>query len=293
MGNFGVDQFPDADGGSGGGTGTTGGGSGGTGGGSNAMTGLPCDVANLVAARCASCHGNPTAGGAPVTLLSRDDFMRASAIDSTQSYGKRSVLRMQSTTSAMPPGAPPPTTEVDAFAAWVAAGMPAGSCGAVDAGDPTPVCATNSFYQPTYSFGELNGTRRMYPGLACISCHTGQNFQGQNPQGLDAFEFAYPYMGTVFTTPHDKDSCLTNAGAGTVSVEILDHTGTVILRMTPDPSTGNFFGGTAGTSAVPYTARVVTPQGTRVMGGEQTSGDCNTCHTVAGDNGAPGRIFLP
>ena len=31
----------------------------------------------------------------------------------------------------------------------------------------------------------------------------------------------------------------------------------------------------------------------RAMVAAQTSGDCNSCHTLAGTNGAPGRIMLP
>jgi predicted CXXCH cytochrome family protein len=29
------------------------------------------------------------------------------------------------------------------------------------------------------------------------------------------------------------------------------------------------------------------------MVGKVTSGDCNSCHTTAGANGAPGRILVP
>ena len=45
---------------------------------------------------------------------------------------------------------------------------------------------------------------------------------------------------------------------------------------------------------LPYTARVVSPSGSIIaMMTKQTSGDCNTCHTEQGADGAAGRILLP
>ena len=54
---------------------------------------------------------------------------------------------------------------------------------------------------------------------------------------------------------------------------------------------GNFFSEMA--VAKPYHAKIVTGASVRAMTAEQTSGDCNACHTPAGANGAPGRIVLP
>ena len=55
---------------------------------------------------------------------------------------------------------------------------------------------------------------------------------------------------------------------------------------------GNFFSEMA--VARPYHAKVVTAGGgERAMTAEQTSGDCNSCHTPSGATGAPGRILLP
>ena len=37
--------------------------------------GLPCEVATLLSTHCVSCHGSPTSGGAPMSLLSRADLL--------------------------------------------------------------------------------------------------------------------------------------------------------------------------------------------------------------------------
>lgn len=44
---------------------------------------------------------------------------------------------------------------------------------------------------------------------------------------------------------------------------------------------------------VPFRAKVVAGGKERAMGREQSTGDCNSCHTEQGANGAPGRIMLP
>jgi hypothetical protein len=54
---------------------------------------------------------------------------------------------------------------------------------------------------------------------------------------------------------------------------------------------GNFYSTAA--VARPFQAKVVRNGLERVMTVAQTTGDCNSCHTVTGANGAPGRIMAP
>jgi mono/diheme cytochrome c family protein len=44
---------------------------------------------------------------------------------------------------------------------------------------------------------------------------------------------------------------------------------------------------------MPFTAKVTYKGRERAMAAVQTSGDCSSCHTQTGTNGAPGRITLP
>jgi hypothetical protein len=59
----------------------------------------------------------------------------------------------------------------------------------------------------------------------------------------------------------------------------------------PVNAAGNFYSSksTAG-FPLPYRARIVANGKTVAMATPQTEGDCNTCHTATGMNGAPGRI---
>ncbi len=117
----------------------------------------------------------------------------------------------------------------------------------------------------------------MEPGGACVACHDW----GEGP----AFRFA----GTVFSKQNEADQCTGLAGA---KVEITDANGQ-ILFLTSN-STGNFYtSGRGVTVATPYRAKLVYAGGEKPMSSSQTDGDCNACHTAAGLNGAPGRIWAP
>jgi hypothetical protein len=110
----------------------------------------------------------------------------------------------------------------------------------------------------------------MAPGYACVSCHS------------------FSLAGTIYPTAHEANNC-DGASAGGISVVITGADGQT-LSLTPN-SAGNFY--STMLVSLPFTAKVVGAGGTRAMLTAQTSGDCNSCHTVAGASGAPGRIMIP
>lgn len=75
----------------------------------------------------------------------------------------------------------------------------------------------------------------------------------------------------------------------TASVVITDSTG--VATTLSLSSVGNFYSNAV--VATPFTAKVVYNGLVREMQTPQVNGDCNSCHTVTGVNGAPGRIMLP
>jgi mono/diheme cytochrome c family protein len=252
--------------------GGTGGGAGGTGGSSGGLAGLPCDVSALFQTSCVSCHYAGNTQNIP-PLASRDELAATSPLGGT--YAARALTRIQAGT--MPPGGTVPAAEVTALSNWINGGLQAGSCGtAIDAGAPTPVCTSGLT-------GSTNPGSSMNPGMACISCHYSS---GDGP--IDSF------MGTAFPGLHEKDLCKDPVPTGTtVQVEILDQAGNSVsprCLITVRTSSGNFMGNCA-TAVSPYRARVIkNGVAGAAMVTPQTDGDCNTCHTVMGANGAPGRI---
>lgn len=57
---------------------------------------------------------------------------------------------------------------------------------------------------------------------------------------------------------------------------------------------GNFRSpSTSANVPLPYRARVRAGGKVNAMAGAQSDGDCNSCHTAAGAEGAPGRVMFP
>jgi hypothetical protein len=232
----------------------------------NLATDLPCDVEMVMATRCWACHGQTPVVGAP-SLTSAASFMAPSRLDPSQSTGTVAVARMQSTTIPMPPAPSTPATpaEIAVLANWISGGYPAG-------GGCSPICTSGM----TWTNGD-EGSSEMNPGMACNACHS----RGEGP--------LFSIAGTIYPTVHEPDLCNGAPSSSGAQVVITGADGRV-LTLAPNRA-GNFYSETA--VAGPYQAKIVTAAGERAMTAQQTSGDCNSCHTQAGANGAPGRIMLP
>jgi hypothetical protein len=145
-----------------------------------------------------------------------------------------------------------------------------GSSGSSGAYDTPTVCTSGT----TWTRGN-RGSVSMHPGVACNQCHD----QGGGPRLTIA--------GTIYPSAHEPDDC---NGVGTgISVVVTDKNGKVTTI--PVNSVGNFY--SQAKVATPFTAKVVNGKSERAMIGPQTSGDCNTCHSVQGNTLAPGRIMAP
>lgn len=251
----------------------------GVGAGTGANTGLPCDVQQLLENRCIGCH----LAAPPGKLLTYDDLTKPSTSDPTKTMAQVSLARMKSTSSPMPPppAVAPTADEITVFEKWVTAGTPKGAActgTAADAGAPvtsiynTPlVCTSNTTWN-----GGNEGSSRMRPGGACITCHTMRG----GP--------AYTVAGTVYPTAHEPNDCNGSNMAG-LTVVVTDANGAV--SNIPVNTVGNFY--LRAQIAPPFKVKVTNGAKERVMAGSLTAGDCNSCHTATGVNGAPGRIMAP
>jgi hypothetical protein len=243
----------------------------------------------------------------PPPLLNYDNLVAKSTVDPSKNMAQESLVRMQSTTSPMPPkpAEAPDPTEIQTFSDWVNAGTPINpkSCtdapppatdggttgggtgsdggtpvtdggGTTDAGNPT-ACTSGTYWK-----NGNNGDPAMNPGLACNACH--QVMGGPN----------LAFAGTVYTNSHEPDLCNGKAPPPTLTVIVTDVMGNT-QNITVN-SAGNFQTRRASPPLkAPFHAKVTDGTKTRAMVGSVTSGDCNSCHTQAGKNGAPGRIMAP
>jgi hypothetical protein len=254
-------------------------------------------VADVISTKCLACHGSPQANQAPMPLVTRDDFLKPSMLDPSVSVAERCLVRMQMPGSPMPPQSWPVVSDAEraTFAAWVDAGLPTGTCETHQDAGPGPVtltCASGVFL-PAPSTSNPHGSVNMAPGNACISCHAGHNFENQNPgSGLERLDQVFEVMGTVFPALHEENLCASAAGDGGTVVEIFDSTGALAITA-PVNAGGNFYASSDGGLKMPFTARIVRGASVSAMIGAQSQGDCNTCHTPFGEQGAPGRIVVP
>ncbi|MBS2019566.1 MAG: hypothetical protein JST00_42285 [Deltaproteobacteria bacterium] len=247
------------------------------------MTGLPCDVAEVLQRSCVSCHGTKPSGGATNAMTTYAELAAASKSDPKKSVAALSLDRMRDTKKPMPPSGVAPASDVAVLQAWVSAGLPKGSCVApvaTDAGADAPATSTD-YDTPVvctsnvrWIFGNIK-SQLMHPGVACIECH-----KKRGP--------IYSIAGTVYPTAHEPDDCNGTSSAAT-TVVITGADGKTLTL--PLNGAGNFF--TKTPVAKPYRAKVVSGGKTREMVTPVTDGDCNTCHSVAGSDKAPGRVMAP
>jgi hypothetical protein len=256
--------------------------------GTGANTGLPCDVQAIIENRCLACHDGIKAP----PMLKYTDLIAKAKSDPTKTLAELSVIRMKDSQNPMPPppAVGPEPDEIQIFEDWVKAGTPrndkactdpppdggAGDAGPLplgDAGDGGKVCTSGVYW----ALGNT-GSPLMHPGMACNACHVlngGPNLR---------------IGGTVYPTLNEADDCngkgpppqltviVTAADGKEFSLPVNASGNFLLDRMQPKP---------------PFKARVTDGTKTRAMVGTVTSGDCNSCHTVAGRNGAPGRILHP
>jgi hypothetical protein len=143
-------------------------------------------------------------------------------------------------------------------------------------------CYQTSFVSSTvcssgleWTGGEDNGAPIMNPGERCIECHKERGGPG------------FTIAGTVFDQAKEADSCI---GTRTpVKVVITGADGKSISIETNEA--GNFY--SRESVAMPYKAMVVSGTKKNVMSHAPKTGDCNSCHTADGAEGAPGRILPP
>jgi hypothetical protein len=137
----------------------------------------------------------------------------------------------------------------------------------------TPVVCTSNVH---WTRGD-RGSALMHPGGECVSCHDVNN----GP--------AIAFGGTLYPTAHEPDDCNGVGGAQVAVTDAAGHVFTVTAN-----SAGNFYLRPTSTLTFPITAKVTTTNGmVREMTTPQDNGDCNSCHTEAGSDLAPGRIMLP
>lgn len=240
-------------------------------------TGLPCDVEGVLANRCVACH---TTGPTPVAIATYDAAMARSPKDPSKSIAEASLAEMVAKTMPRPPAEPAAADEIETVAAWLDAGAPRNPTActdpAPDAGTDAGAIVSRCTSGKRWERGD-RGDDEMHPGAPCLACHA--------MSGGPSLRIA----GTVYPTLHEPTDCNGTPRPPNLTVVVTDSRNRT-FRLNVN-GVGNF--NTRDIPRPPLTAVVTDGQKTRAMVGKVTSGDCNSCHTEAGANGAPGRIMAP
>ena len=267
-----------------GGTATTGAGGSGTGatadggssngsGGSGTVagaTGVPCDVATVLAEKCTGCHSDPPINGSLSGLVTYSDLMANSTEDPTKKLIEESVIRMQSTTSPMPPssvGNPATASDISTLQNWIAAGEPQGTCdaGAVGGGTSNVFSSEGAFTPTAGPNGEHNA------GRDCLSCHDGS---GEAPH--------FAFAGTIYN----------GSGSPVAGAEIRVEDAAGHFTTVYSATNGNFYKTASANFAAPGHAGARNASTTNLMISNVTNGGCNSCHCT-GSTCATAPIHLP
>jgi hypothetical protein len=102
----------------------------------SAANGLPCDVAEILARNCTSCHADPPKFGAPMSLETFDDLHLPTVTDVTRSVYEVVADRIEDDALPMPPTGQLTAEDRNVLHAWIDAGAPRSDDECEDADDP-------------------------------------------------------------------------------------------------------------------------------------------------------------
>jgi len=89
---------------------------------------LPCDVADIISARCSSCHGETPLFGAPMSLTRAEHFHLPARSDASLTVGELVLERTHDAAAPMPPTGLLEPLELSVIDDWLGAGGLPGSC---------------------------------------------------------------------------------------------------------------------------------------------------------------------
>jgi hypothetical protein len=168
---------------------------------------IPCDVKKVVEANCTLCHASPPKFGAPMSLVSWDDFQRPAVKDPSRKVYQSADERIHMTGAGrMPENQELSAADLATLEAWLRAGAPAGSpC------DPTSLDATTGS-DAGGSDATVAPPREAGPDEECfeLRAHGQQTaadttpFSTNQAEGYTCFKFAVPWkkpmQGVEFQT---------------------------------------------------------------------------------------------
>jgi mono/diheme cytochrome c family protein len=176
---------------------------------------LPCGVSKIMVNSCQSCHGATPIGGAPMALVTFDDFHKPANTQPTRKVYELVKERVHDKMRPMPPIGELTTDELAAIDNWVAGGALTGP--ATDAMcDTTPTNPDGTIKETEHTFGRITPG----PNETCYEFKVHQTqgvvddtkFQIQPGEYYEQFYFEVPWpanqVATAYATLSDNAQVL-------------------------------------------------------------------------------------
>ncbi len=174
---------------------------------------LPCDVQKALAQNCATCHGTEPIGGAPMPLVTWDDFQKAAPTMPTKKVHEVVKLRINDKARPMPPGATMSEPHLTMLNTWLTGGATAG-------GETDKTCdAAPPANEPgKLSFGPLTPL----PGEKCYDfpVHNGVGITDKTPYEVVPGEH---YVQFYYDAPWPTGTLGTRYGAKYDNQKVIHH----------------------------------------------------------------------
>lgn len=184
---------------------------------------MPCEVETIVKARCQSCHGAQLIGGAPMTLVTLDDFQRDYTLKTTPGMIGQTMKTFQiakirvnreNGTGAMPQGAALAAADLATLNNWLVGGAQAGTAcaqvtggtggGGAVSGTGGSTAGQGGGGDVTAGTGGAGGTEEPHDGYRAINRCTGDGaaeaFQPLTPRDG---EVCYEFVAHGISSPSD------------------------------------------------------------------------------------------
>jgi len=191
---------------------------------------IPCAPAKAVANNCQKCHGATPIGGAPMSLLTYDDFQKPAKTQPMLKVYQLAQMRVNSTTKPMPPGGGLASADLGALNGWFQAGAGPGT-------DADRMCAPASVPGTTGTTGTMGNTSTtitsgtLSPDMAPLVALPGETcydlLTHQSTTSVDTTKYSVStgehYEQFYYSVPWPSGSLGTRFGAKFDNLQVLHH----------------------------------------------------------------------
>jgi hypothetical protein len=176
---------------------------------------IPCAVSKLIAANCLKCHGATPIGGAPMSLVTLDDFHQAAKTMPSLRVYQLVKTRLNDQAKPMPPGGGLPATDLAALNTWLGAGAVAGTEADKQCGE---TMMPGNVGQGDGAYGALTPL----PGETCyeFAVHSGQTIDDKTAYDVGTGEH---YEQFYYTAPWPTGTVATRYGTKFDNQKVIHH----------------------------------------------------------------------